>query len=958
MSLDEYESEQKASLNTLSLCYASKDNASKWDLLLNKFKELDSQRLNQYLAFQQDRKNVIENIYNLSLADCVMYFENFYFLYTTEDPRFKLNSTQKKQLLESIDDAMCTCETGIRTRFENVLQLYRTDLDWVRNTLSHARFLLITKISAMYNSTNNVAVALSPHVLSIMTKLANQCGLGIRIEREIHDIYQHSLGNISPIIEFFNQSYPVLFSKNYEEELDTILTVELLQKVKDSFFKGCPEIGPTLCGNKISAFNTFLENHIGSDVSDIVTKLGELNESYTELHLKDKESLTLIIKELINQKLIREGYCLPAEQLSAVTIQQELRLSNGLYRKKLTKFNEALIDCNEANIHNIARIIMQHRIMIIQYPSILLSRIQEHPELISVLPNEFKNNRYFIEPVVKILENALLAAMDAGNTRHINQFTSDLLYLAQQNASYLANISTRILNLPDVALTLLKKDGLYLKHLPIEMRQDRTLVEAAILQNSQAWHYIPPNLALDYIQLAQQTDQTEPSNSIMDYYTKIFLTKFFHPKSALDPKIQSLLLKVRYNDGKDTLIKGINQISAVYKLLEPQQLSSLTVARLAQHITPAILIEIINCRQSNNLQPLPYCQDTSIIEEFNTSLTAFDIDDWSKGYDFIKQEAYIRAQGCLKINHQYNLGIIGHLIKTDSWYIAMLQHQRSKHSFWLELNRIFYPLFSILSSMSTLISVSCLGIYLSNLLLFIQIIDLLPLMISPYISMLFLISSASSLLLFLTYRVHPNIMSHTIIRHLFLTSCILSVLGLVVFSPDFVISFALLLIIKQQVSQIFENMEALILNLRNTRIFNSIFSSTEQGLITSNSNLRTKCEESIIRLKLIDDPIAQEKAEVLELIWNEINTDIKDHFGQIPEAEQEAILASCLNKKYSIFYHAKREELSFYQVASINRAFTSRLELPKTGADQTFRFFKNVTMKILPEPMQEMTATI
>ena len=465
MSLDEYEDVKNISLQALSSFYASKSTVVKWDLLLNQFKQFDIAKRGEYQGFQDTRKTTAVNGNNLPLDACIMYFENFYFLYTTVDPRFKLNTAQKKQLLANISDAM--------------------------GTLSRARLLLITRITDMYNATHDVRQGLEVHVTSIMIKLAKECGLGIRIEREIQDAYEGLLGDRASIVQFFNKEYPTLFNQDYEEELDTILTVELLQKIKDNFFQDWPETGATIRNEDITAFNRFIQEHLVTDTADIMAQLGDLSEDYTTFKLKGRNALTPIIKELLREKLVREGYCIPFEQLSIDTIlQNSLYLKNGVNKQDLIKLKKALIQFDGENTYHIRLMIMQHRKIIIQYPNILLAHIETHPILLALVPKELKNNTYFLEQALRHLEKALLAAIDVGDRGRIDQLKSYLLNLGQQNPSCLAKISPSILSLPHVALTLVQKDGLFLKHLPPNFKENKTIIKAAIEQNPLAVLYI------------------------------------------------------------------------------------------------------------------------------------------------------------------------------------------------------------------------------------------------------------------------------------------------------------------------------------------------------------------------------------------------------------------------------------------------------------------------------------
>jgi len=143
MSIDEYNTELKIHINNLAPNYEQKSDVEKWDIINDSFIAIcppGKDYEEKFKKFQSSRKNTIMSLKSISLQASLMYFENFYFLYTTTDPHFKLTDEQKRLLLEEISDSMVgACETGISARFERSLQQYRTDLDWVRNALTKSR---------------------------------------------------------------------------------------------------------------------------------------------------------------------------------------------------------------------------------------------------------------------------------------------------------------------------------------------------------------------------------------------------------------------------------------------------------------------------------------------------------------------------------------------------------------------------------------------------------------------------------------------------------------------------------------------------------------------------------------------------------------------------------------------------------------------------------------------------
>ena len=157
--------------------YQTKNVKDKWAFLIAQFSGslpvfAESDRPNQLTteevksrlnAFKDKRNSTAVSLYNLSLEQCNNYFEDFLFLYTTEDPRFKLSNAAKKTLLSSIIRAMGVCETGINTEFYAALQEVQRDTDWVRSELSKARSECVRDLHKLYNTQNNITNSMNVH---------------------------------------------------------------------------------------------------------------------------------------------------------------------------------------------------------------------------------------------------------------------------------------------------------------------------------------------------------------------------------------------------------------------------------------------------------------------------------------------------------------------------------------------------------------------------------------------------------------------------------------------------------------------------------------------------------------------------------------------------------------------------------------------------------------------------
>jgi len=95
-------------LLTLDPSYSTYDAHQKWPVLMTAFTkalehshmpyDLTRQKLQDQLEeFKSKREDTAESENNLSLKQCVNYFENFYFLYTTTNSEYQLRDASKKK---------------------------------------------------------------------------------------------------------------------------------------------------------------------------------------------------------------------------------------------------------------------------------------------------------------------------------------------------------------------------------------------------------------------------------------------------------------------------------------------------------------------------------------------------------------------------------------------------------------------------------------------------------------------------------------------------------------------------------------------------------------------------------------------------------------------------------------------------------------------------------------------
>ena len=141
------------------------------------------------------------------------------------------------------------------------------------------------------------------------------------------------------------------------------------------------------------------------------------------------------------------------------------------------------------------------------------------------------------------------------------------------------------------------------------------------------------------------------------------------------------------------------------------------------------------------------------------------------------------------------------------------------------------------------------------------------------------------------------------------------------------------------------------------RSFNSIFKGSEHvKAISPQADLKTKYEEIIIRLRLIENPAALKKADLLESRWNKINKDIQEEIevGRIPQEQFETELSRRLNLPYDISHLEKVASRSFYDIAATRRGYINEFDPTKEAKSSQWGFFKTrtTTMEILSPPQE------
>jgi len=470
-SLDEYNLELQTCIKGLAKNYEQQSVIKKWELLLDKFKIISPENAEAFSKFQQARKNANTSLFNLNLNACLEYFQNFYFLYTTEDPRYKLSDAQKKLLLEAINDAMTTCETGINTRFELVLQQFRTDLDWVRNTLSKTRYLFLLRIQDAYNTEKSIRNSLRVHVLKVMHDLAIELNLGITVEHQINDAHEHAIDK-TEIQKYFKQHYPKIFVNDYEEKIIEILSQDLLFQLQEQF---CPNWATSIISipmDRMDELRSFVNNRIALDGINILENIGNLSDDAQIFLMKSKDKVYDILYDLIKQKLVAEKFFIPFTEIRSDNPEaiKSLHLREGVTCALILNLNESFQNFSEENKDILNTLLQNNYDVILQYPGLLLTHISRHPGLLSIVPQSLQDNKLFLDECFKALNEGLYLATKENNEVLIKQFIERIDYIIENHSEYLTKLSQASLANIYIAATLIKRDWNLFKLLPDELK--------------------------------------------------------------------------------------------------------------------------------------------------------------------------------------------------------------------------------------------------------------------------------------------------------------------------------------------------------------------------------------------------------------------------------------------------------------------------------------------------------
>ena len=293
--------------------YITMTDEDKWDHLMGEFSNralvADADKT-LFAQFRDNRKETTENRHNISLKQCLAYFENFIFLYCNTESGYELTLNNKQAILNDIKRGMQPgiCEPGKITHFEATLQKYRKDTNWILQELYEHRLNIVQRIADEYNNQNHIHDGMSIHTVMHMQKLAKDSQLGIDPSNEINDSYLYVM-NTTPMSDYFKRVSVDKFAE-YERNIAANLNNHLMTTVLKWFqdkrinITTWEQNGLLLNQNDTPIFNEFITGLL--DIS--IDSLGEWDEDYVNFKIHSKQTFQNAMGALLNKKLIRDGY--------------------------------------------------------------------------------------------------------------------------------------------------------------------------------------------------------------------------------------------------------------------------------------------------------------------------------------------------------------------------------------------------------------------------------------------------------------------------------------------------------------------------------------------------------------------------------------------------------------------------------------------------------------------------
>ena len=896
-----YHQTKKQHLLAIDSEYDTKNTSEKWALLMDQLinsltqKDMPAGMLvatfkTSLAEFKTKRQNTSNNYFNLSLIQCVKYFEEFNFLYNTEELCYKLTDAAKKDLLRSIHDAMRVCETGLNTGLYSALQSHQKENDWIQNELVKARCETLRQLHTQYGGSD-------VHVYNKLVQLANNAQLGIPQKEEILDAHA-GIVDSHRLTAFFNQHYPALFA-TYEKQIEDTLTNHFLSELTKTLAitnVAWNTLPTEISSDKTRDIDRLITGYFqGVSVDGILYALGDLSEDGLKYTLKSKHDVAKIIKGLVAKKLIADQYLVSPDAVAADrTAHQNLRLKKGVMLDELINLNNVLERNDPQEIHEK---LQQNRVMLMSYPALVINRIDSNPAILSSVPRWLRADTRFVDSSLVVLNQLLCAAIEEANEDAIRNCTAQVLNLIQSEYGYLQQLSEPVLKNPLVAAMLVEKNGLLFAYLDDALQEDAELrAKSAVKHPFGAYN---------------------PDEKIKSGSDRILAA---HHKARLSlpneyKNEHSLMLSVEDIPLHQSLANFL-RIKAFLALLTPSELNQQEFFAHVNDINPNLLLKVIEYRKKENLPALPFFDKEKTykeLEKFNQELTDGLIPNWSEDYLSIKRRAceqenfaFIRDPWAVK-------NAVTFLSKTDGWFAGFNQYhayQLSYQKLWERLMMAARALYDLVLSMAK-IGLCVAAIY--------YVYPVFYSIVNFYIVPAFLIYLCLSLF------------------NLVLDNPIIATVNYVIWELITLDVHFLCVMIFKIFYEILPLYRALKGTLDAPMAILGMMTNAFSYFISKNDylagTLEDTCENILVRLGGIDAASAQEKSELLSELLTQVKTEVSlssaNSFKQL------------LVKKYQVSYQGRMQEVSFSEVASKRRAHYGGFKLDHQP--DIMRFFSGRT---------------
>lgn len=874
----------------MDMNYQGKNPQEKWTLLMaqfeNSLQESDMPNVSlvafreSLSVFKRKREETSVSLFNLSLTQCSNYFEEFLFLYTTNDSRYKLKSIEKKALLQSINEAMVTCETGINGRFYTALQDHRKDSDWIQDELSKIRCEVLHLLHHNYGSVD-------VHTYNKLVVLANKENLGIVTKEKILDVYE-GMVDISAVKVFFMREYPVMFGEYEKKAVDNLTNHYLSELLSTLELTNGAWINNSLIfpADKASILKQSIDGHFnGKNLADIMDSLGEMSEDYSQFTLKTRKDVEPIIKRLVTEKLRAGQYYVSLDELKENrATHADVRIRKGVSLGRLINVYDSLQQNDNHQIHDA---LSQNLQVLLSYPELILGQLKSNLTLLFKIPRWLKADTRFLDSAMVILDEMLCEAIERKDNERIDSVTSKILHLIEFESGYLQTLSQPILKNERVAKRLIESNDLFFGYMDDSLQSNQELLAQANLH----------------------------SGDVFTGYTKLDIVMKSHDNIHCNLPSQYnqepiLALPTQPLSYHQALTKFLQKESFL-TLLSQQQLTASDVLKVIKKINPDLVLKAIEYRKISLFPPLPFFDTNKAVNDLNQFNQDIKIRlnlDWSQDYLAIRRRACEQENFASIRNPFCKKNSVTYLSKTNEWFTGFKQYQAyqtSKEKLWIELMAIASACYKLVIS---LFKICLLSIALAFVSPFLSIVG-------PYFWYGFLCSIILSKLndWFIKNRLLATV-SDVIWRIIFLDT-----------------EFLLLLIVTgirsaKQILQVMTGSYVLLTTLLKVTL--SCFGKNEDLAAI----LEDACDKALVRLDSIDEISAQEKSDVLRALLLQVKADVNEHNYTFKEQ---------LGQKYKIMHHDREHHVSFLEAASKRRAHQGGFELDKKP--DYMRFFSAAT---------------